>query len=117
MSEATQEQTKPSDNDKRAGKTKVKLKPEEREAQGEELARKVNERNELDAKKSTHVKEWNEQPRQLDDDIAELAEEVDTGWAYRSVQLVNKTLAGEAPAKSNGKANGSAKPKKAKKAK
>ena len=106
MSEATQEETKkPSDEDKRAGKTRVKLTEKQLEAVADELARKVKERNELD--ESTHVKTWNEGLRQLDDEITELAEERDTGWAWRAVQR-DWVKESEAKAKPNGahKANG-----------
>lgn len=96
--------TEPNDKDKRAGKVKVDLTAEQIEEAGEELARTVKQREALEAKKSTHVKEWNEQIRQLDDQISELAEAVDSGERFVDANL---TLPGVSTAP---KPNGNGKP-------
>lgn len=91
--------TEPSEKDKRAGKVKVDMTAEQIEEAGEKLAHAVKDRDALAAKKQTHVKGWNEQLRQLDDEISELAEAVDSGEHWVDSNL---TLPGVSTAPKNG---------------
>lgn len=114
MNEQQTEPTKPSDDEKRAGKVKVKCSQADLHEHGEECARKTTERNALEEKKSTHVKEWNEKIRQLDAEIADHAAAVDTGFHYVDANLSLPGVdvkANGAAAKSKAKPASKAKPK------
>lgn len=71
----------------RTGMVLKSLTREEIEKRGKELAGQVEDREELAEKKRSHNREWNEQLRQIDKVIAQLAEEVDSGQAYVDARL------------------------------
>lgn len=71
----------------RTGMVLRDMSPEEREAAGEALAKEVKRREAVAAKKATHVAKWNEEIRQHDERIAELAEEVESGKRYVHAQM------------------------------
>jgi hypothetical protein len=97
----------------RTGKVLVKLSREEREAKGQQLAHERELFKELRRKKRSHVGEWNEQLRQMEETIDTLAEEVDTGEAYVDSKL-HLPLDGAAVAKNKALAGGKKIPPKAK---
>lgn len=104
------------DKDKRAGKVKVDMTAEQIEEAGEKLAHAVKDRDALAAKKQTHVKGWNEQLRQLDDEISELAEAVDSGEHWVDSNLTLPGVDAAAKKNGNGKPASKAPAKKAKSA-
>lgn len=91
----------------RTGMVLKSLTREEIEKRGKELARAVEDREELAEKKRSHNREWNEQLRQLDGIIENLAEEVDTGEAWVDARM---KLPGVNTEPTAAKPNGNGKP-------
>lgn len=101
----------------RTGKVLITLSREARETKGQELAHERELFKALRKKKRTHVGEWNEQLKQLEETIDRLAEEVESGeaWVDAQYQLeLEKKVTADNKAKANGK---KAAPKPAKKSK
>lgn len=70
----------------RTGMVLRDLTEDEKNAKAESLAAACKDREKLEEKKRTHNRKWNEELIQLDDQISELAEEVNSGQAWVPAQ-------------------------------
>jgi len=85
-----------SDTD-RTGLTQLPLSAAEVKHRSEQLAHAVRQRDELEAKKASHVKTWNGELATLSSDITRLAEEVELRKAWVPKQTTNEVLLGDEP--------------------